>query len=128
MLSLVLGWTYSAIFYCIETSSSVVGFVLARAQVPSSILLGRSHLEVLRSRDTHYRLADFGENKLMVELLCDIDCLNHLRYSCGYSTFSKLTGRRSNVKNLIRKKENQKASYRQCSHLKESCTCVLLAN
>ena len=35
---------------------------------------------------------------------------------------------RSNVKDLIRKKENQKVSNRQCSYLKHSCTCVLLAN
>jgi hypothetical protein len=45
-----------------------------------------------------------------------------------YSTFSRQTGRRSNVKDLIRKKENQRASNRQCSHLEESCICVLLAN
>jgi hypothetical protein len=45
-----------------------------------------------------------------------------------YSTFSRPTGRRSNVKDSIREKGDQKASNRQCSHLKDSCSCVLLAN
>jgi hypothetical protein len=43
-----------------------------------------------------------------------------------YSIFSQLTGRR--VKDSIREKEPQKASNRQCSHLKHSCGCVSLAN
>ena len=46
----------------------------------------------------------------------------------AYSTFSRPTGRRSNVKDLIRQKENQKASNRQCSHLKDSCSSVSRAN
>jgi hypothetical protein len=45
-----------------------------------------------------------------------------------YSTFSRPTGRRSNVKDSIREKGDQKASNRQCSHLRDSCSCVLLAN
>jgi hypothetical protein len=48
--------------------------------------------------------------------------------SYRYSTFSRPTGRRSNVKDSIRQQETQKASNRQCSHLKDSCSCVLLAN
>ena len=48
--------------------------------------------------------------------------------SCSYSTFSRPTGRRSNVKDSVRKKETSKVSNRQCNHLKESCICVLLAN
>ena len=38
------------------------------------------------------------------------------------------TERQCNGKDSIRQKENQKASNRQCSHLKDSYSCVLLAN
>ena len=46
-----------------------------------------------------------------------------------YSTFSRPTGRRrSNVKDSIRKKENQNASNKQCSCLKHNSSRAILAN
>ena len=45
-----------------------------------------------------------------------------------YSTFSRPTGRRSNVMNSIRKTENKKVSNRQCGHLNHSCSYILFAN
>ena len=43
-------------------------------------------------------------------------------------TTDRTPKQRSNGKDSIRQKENQNASNRQCSHLKDSCSCVLLTN
>jgi hypothetical protein len=45
-----------------------------------------------------------------------------------YSLLSHLTGRQSSLKDPIRRKQGQKASNRQCSHLKNSSSCPALAN
>ena len=53
-------------------------------------------------------------------------CVRVHRYTAPFH--DRPTGRRSNVKDSIRKKENQKESNRQYSHFEHSCSCILLAN
>ena len=56
--------------------------------------------------------------------LCQLRCFR--RNTAPFH--DRLDAEAGNVKDSIRQKENQKASNRQCSHLKDSCSSVSLAN
>ena len=47
---------------------------------------------------------------------------------CSYSILWPLTGRRSNIKDLIGQKQNKKPLNRKCSHLEGSPSCLAIAH
>ena len=71
---------------------------------------------------------DMPISLLSASTTCLLYALAIPNYTDIHNPFSRPTGRRSNAKDSITKRENQKASNRQCSYLKHSYGCVSLAN